>query len=135
MIQNNQVTAELLENIVDAFNRRDIEAIVNSFAEDGVFLTARGPEPWGRKLIGRKAIGEYIAQRFESIPDMRWVEGRSFAAGDRGVSEWKVMGTSVDGEEINWLGCDIWEFKDGLVINKDTYWKYIDRKKVADEYL
>jgi hypothetical protein len=35
MSKSNGLTAELLEEIVAAFNRRDIEAITGYFAEDG----------------------------------------------------------------------------------------------------
>ena len=38
----------------------------------------------------------------------------------------EVVGAPAEGEPINWLGCDVWTFRDGLVVKKDTYWKYID---------
>ncbi|MEA2778567.1 MAG: hypothetical protein QOK29_111 [Rhodospirillaceae bacterium] len=135
MSKSNGLTAELLEEIVAAFNRRDIEAITGYFAEDGVFVTARGSEPWGRRIVGPQAIGKYLEERFKVIPNMRWVDGRNWVVGNRGVSEWRVVGTSVDGEEINWLGCDIWEFRDSKIVYKDTYWKYVDRQKAPADYL
>ena len=33
--------------------------------------------------------------------------------------------TPKDGEPINWLGCDVWTFANGMVTKKDTYWKTI----------
>ncbi len=36
------VTLERLHEIADAFARRDVDGIVNSFAEDGEFRNARG---------------------------------------------------------------------------------------------
>jgi hypothetical protein len=87
MSKSNGLTAELLEEIVAAFNRRDIEAITGYFAEDGVFVTARGSEPWGRRIVGPQAIGNYLEERFKVIPNMRWVDGRNWVAGNRGVSE------------------------------------------------
>jgi ketosteroid isomerase-like protein len=41
------------------------------------------------------------------------------------MSEWVVRGTPRDGEAFEYLGCDLWEFKDGLVTKKDTYWKFV----------
>ena len=35
-------------------------------------------------------------------------------------------GTTTDGERIEVRGCDLWEFRDGLIVRKDSYWKRID---------
>ena len=50
------VTLERLHEIADAFARRDVEGIVNSFAEDGEFRNARGPHYWGESFKGKAAI-------------------------------------------------------------------------------
>ena len=50
------VTLERLHEIADAFARRDVEGIVNSFAEDGEFRNARGPDYWGQSFKGKAAI-------------------------------------------------------------------------------
>ena len=42
------VTLELMRAISAAFNSRDVERIVDCFAEDATFCLARGPEPVGR---------------------------------------------------------------------------------------
>jgi hypothetical protein len=49
------VTLERLE-IADAFARRDVDGIVNSFTEDGEFRNARGPHHWGESFKGKPAI-------------------------------------------------------------------------------
>ena len=66
------VTLGLMRKISAAFNSRDVERIVDCFAEDGVFCLARGPEPVGRTLKGKAAIRDALAARFKVIPDMRW---------------------------------------------------------------
>ena len=38
-----------------------------------------------------------------------------------------VTGKSADGTVLNYKGCDLWEFKDGLVFNKDTFWKIVQK--------
>ena len=46
------------------------------------------------------------------------------ACGDRGVSEWTITGTTVDGDVVDVRGCDIWTFDaDGLIACKDSFWK------------
>lgn len=122
-----KVTVELLDAIQGAFNARDVDAILSYFADDVEWLMARGPEAKdGRRLRGRQAIGEVLRARFEVIPDMRWEEMSHFIDGDRAASEWVVRGTNRQtGEKLELLGCDLWAFRDGKVVKKDTYWKYV----------
>ena len=65
------VTTERMREISAAFNSRDVDRIVECFAEDGVFCLARGPESVGRTLKGKAIIRRALADRFEQIPDMR----------------------------------------------------------------
>ncbi len=127
MQEPTKVTTELLDAIQDAFNRHDVAAILSYFAEDCEWLMARGPAPRdGRRCRGKAEIGEVLSARYEQIPDMRWVEMRHWIFGDdKALSEWTVQGILPDGGELDVLGCDLWEFRDGLVTKKDTYWKYV----------
>lgn len=124
-----KVTVELLDAIQDAFNRHDVNGILAYFAEDCEWLMARGPDPWeAKRLEGKAAIGKVLSERYAVIPDMRWVDMQHFISkdGNRACSEWTVKGTPKEGPPIDWLGCDIWTFRDGMVTKKDTYWKLID---------
>jgi taurine dehydrogenase small subunit len=57
---------------------------------------------------------------------MRWEEMRHWVCDEsKATSEWVVRGTPREGETFEYLGCDLWEFKNGLVAKKDTYWKFI----------
>ena len=40
------VTVATLEQILDAFNRHDLDAIMAFFAEDATLDTPRGTDPW-----------------------------------------------------------------------------------------
>jgi taurine dehydrogenase small subunit len=88
---------------------------------------ARGPkEPEGRVCKGKAEIGEVLRTRYGQIPDMRWEEMRHWICDDsKAISEWVVRGTPKGGKPFEYLGCDLWEFRDGYVTKKDTYWKYI----------
>jgi hypothetical protein len=46
--------------------------------------------------------------------------------GGRAVSEWRLAGTSVAGIRVDVMGCDLWEFRGGLVVRKDSYWKIVE---------
>jgi ketosteroid isomerase-like protein len=127
MSDGGSVTIEVLEALVEAFNAKDLDRIVAAFAEDGEFLLAAGSEPWGACFKGREAIREGLAARFAAVPDIRWTDGRHWIMGDKALSEWRVQGTLSDGGRIDCLGCDLWEFRDGKVTKKDTYYKQVKR--------
>ena len=130
MQEKREVTIALLDTIQDGFNRHDVDGILSHFSDDCEWLMARGPDPWeARRLKGKQAIGEVLSARYAVVPDMRWEDMSHFIAADgsKACSEWTVRGTPNDGSApIDWLGCDIWTFRDGWVTCKDTYWKYID---------
>jgi ketosteroid isomerase-like protein len=120
-------SVEILEAIADAFNRHDADAVMSFFTDDCVFETPRGPEPCGRRLVGAEAVREGVAARFAGIPDVHYGEGTHWVLDDRGVSEWTLTGTTTDGERLELRGCDLWTFRDGKVVKKDSYWKLVER--------
>ena len=120
------MTVETLKAIADAFNAHDLDAIMEFFADDCSFDMPRGGEPWGRRLTGKAAVREGFAARFKGLPDVHFGDDRHFVSGDRGVSEWLLTGTAPDGSRVRVRGCDLWEFRDGQVIRKDSYWKIVD---------
>jgi ketosteroid isomerase-like protein len=122
------VTIELMRKISAAFNSRDVDRIVDCFAEDGVFCLARGPESVGRTLKGKAAIRKALAARFVQIPDMRWENEDYILAGDRAISIWTVRGRGTHGEELNYQGCDIYRFEGDKIIHKNTFWKIVEHK-------
>ena len=116
---------EYLDSFAEAFNRQDVEAIVEFFAEDGEFRLAHGKDPEGTILKGKAAIGSFLKDRFETISDMRWEKPTRFFVGNRAVSEWVVKGTRPDGTTINANGCDIYTLDEhGKILIKDTFWKF-----------
>ena len=119
------VTVETMEQVLDAFNRHDLDAIMAFFAEDATFDSPRGPDPWGTRHVGKARVREGLAARFTGIPDVNYSEDRHWVHGDLGVSEWLLTGTTTAGERIAGRGCDLWEFRDGLIVCKDSYWKIV----------
>jgi steroid delta-isomerase-like uncharacterized protein len=117
------VTVETLQQVLDAFNRHDLDAIMAFFADDAVYEGPRGSAPWGTRFTGKAAVREGLAGRFAGIPDVHYAQDRHAVSGDRGFSEWLLTGTTTAGERIAVRGCDLWEFRDGLIVRKDSYWK------------
>ena len=119
------VTFEILHRVADAFARRDVDGIVNSFAEDGEFRNAKGPDYWGQSFKGKGAIRSYFEPLFASASDVKWVHTNEFICGDRAVTEWHRTATLQTGERQEWLGCDLYTFRRGLIVMKDTYIKVV----------
>ena len=101
-----QGDVEVLRQVLDGFNRHDLDAIMSHFADACVFESPRGPDRWGRRFTGRDQVRSGLAARFEGIPDVHYGDGDHFTCGTRGVSEWTITGTTVDGERVDVRGCD-----------------------------
>jgi ketosteroid isomerase-like protein len=114
---------DMLRDIATGFDTHDLDRILRHFADDAVFESPRGPNPWGQRFEGIAAIRDAFAGRFSGIPDVRYQEDEHFVSGDRGASEWTLRGTTVDGQRLEIRGCDLWTFRDGQIVKKDSYWK------------
>lgn len=126
--QDMEVTTETLKQILDAFNRHDLNAIMEFFSEDCSFDFPRGPEPWGQRFIGKAKVREALAGRFKGIPDVHYGDDRHWISsdGNMGVSEWTLTGTTTSGVSIKVNGCDLWEFSNGKISRKNSYWKIVE---------
>jgi ketosteroid isomerase-like protein len=120
------IETPVLKAFLDAFNAHDVDAIMSFFAEDCILDMPRGPDPGGRRLVGKEQVREGIRSRLEGIPDIHYGDDRHWVCGDRGVSEWTIRGTQVTGERIEVRGCDLLEFTDGKISRKDSFWKIVD---------
>ena len=120
------VSVGTLKAFLDAFNAHDTDAVMSFFAEDCVFDTPRGPAPGGRHLVGKQQAREGIQARFDGIPDIHYSDDGHWSCGDRAVSEWTIRGTQLTGEPIEVRGCDLFEFTDGKISRKDSFWKIVE---------
>jgi len=66
--KSGEVTVETLKQFLEAFNRHDLDAILTFFAEDCVMDLPRGPDPWGRRTIGKAQVRKGCLSRFEGLP-------------------------------------------------------------------
>jgi len=127
MAHGDEVTVDTLKRILEAFNRHDLDAIMAFFADDCVLEMPRGPHPWGRRLVGRVQVREGLASRFAGLPDVHYGQDSHWVCGTKGVSEWLLTGTTPDGERVEVRGCDHFEFRNGEIVRKDSYWKIVER--------
>ena len=124
--ETGSVTVALLEAIGDAFNRHDVDAIINFFAEDGMFDNAMGPEIHGQCYVGKETFRAFFSELMTSCPDVQLNAIDNRVDGNKGFSEWPRQCTLPNGEKQDWLGLDIFTFRDGLITKKDTYFKRVE---------
>ncbi len=121
-----QISIVLLKEFLEAFNRHDLEAIMDYFAEDCVFYMPRGIGPRGDRYVGKDEVRAGLSKRFEGIPDVHYGDDRHWICGDFGVSEWTLTGTALSGLRIEVRGVDLLEFVCGKITRKDSFWKIVE---------
>ena len=121
------VTRATLHAFLEAFNRHDLDAIMDFFAEECAFYMPRGAKPRGDRFAGKTAVRAGLAKRFEGIPDVHYGDDRHWVCDELGVSEWTLTGTSVAGVHLEVRGVDLLEFdRDGKITRKDSFWKIVE---------
>ena len=63
------ITHHTLEAFLDAFNRHDLDAIMDYFAEECVFYMPRGSTPRGDTYHGKVQVRAGLARRFGGVPE------------------------------------------------------------------
>ena len=120
-------TIVALKAFLDAFNRHDLDAIMEFFADDCVFYMPRGVGPRGDRFEGKAAVRAGLAKRFEGIPDVHYGDDQHWACGNFAASEWTLTGTTTAGKRLAVRGVDLLEFRDGKITRKDSFWKILDQ--------
>ena len=123
------ITVDTLKQILQEFNEHNLDAIMEHFSDDCTLDFPRGPDPFGKRYVGKEQVREGLASRFKGIPDVHYGDDRHFVSADgtRGASEWLLTGTTTAGVKVKVRGCDLWEFRDGKVTRKDAYWKIVEQ--------
>ena len=123
---SDETKVEVLRRLVDAFNRQDVAAALELFAENCVFENSRGPEPWGRRFVGKDELRQGIESRFAAIPVGEYCDVSHVVFGNRGFSEWTLRGRTADGADLDVRGCDIWTFEGDKIARKNSFWKIVE---------
>jgi ketosteroid isomerase-like protein len=112
---------DLTRRFLDAFNREDLDAVMEFFAEDGIY-----DEFNGKRNIGKVAIrAAFVPQFTGAFGTMRFLDEDLFADAMTGgvMVSWRCT-LSVHGEPTSWRGLDLMHFAGGgKLIQKLTYAK------------
>ena len=107
----------VLEAFGDAFNRKDVDAVMALMTDDCVHEST-DPAPDGVRHQGQAAVRAYWVRLFEGTPVMRFDNEDVFVCGDRATVRWTF---SWDGGHVR--GVDVFRFRDGKVAEKLSYVK------------
>jgi ketosteroid isomerase-like protein len=120
------MTVEILEAFGEALNRRDLDAAMSHFAEDGSYQASAGPALEGHDFQGRDAVRAGLETFLARYPDGRYEDVSLFVAGERGFGEWTFVGTSVHGQPVRIRGCDLYEFTGDKIKRKNAFRKQLE---------
>jgi uncharacterized protein (TIGR02246 family) len=112
---------ELTRRFVDAFNRIDLDAVMEFFADDAIY-----DEFNGRRNRGRDAIRAAFTPQFTgAFGRMQFLDDDLFidAATGKVMASWRCT-LDVKGHPTSWRGLDLLHFRpDGKLVQKLTYAK------------
>jgi len=114
-------TLAVIHRFNDAFNRHDVDAVMELMTDDCIFDNTR-PPPDGERIVGQTAVRAFWAKFFRRSPDARFDTEEIFAAGDRCVVRWTYHWVK-DGKPGHVRGVDIFRVRDGKVAEKLSYVK------------
>ena len=121
------VNIDTLKTLVKIFNDHDLDRFMDFVADDAVLEMPRGPDPWGRRYVGKVAVRDGLRSRLAGLPDVHYGSDDHYADGDMGISRWTLTGTTLAGERIEVRGCDFYAFRGDKIVGKDSYWKIVEK--------
>ena len=107
----------VVERFNDAFNRQDLDSVMELMTEDCIFEDT-DPPPDGARHQGAAAVRAGFGDFFRSTPTANFVAEEQFGIGDRAVVRW--IFTWGDGHV---RGVDVFRIRDGKVAEKLAYVK------------
>lgn len=114
-------TLDAVENFNAAFNRHDIDAIMDAMTEDCIFVSTN-PPPDGAVFECADAVRAFWKKFFAANPDAFFETEEIFASDDRCVFRW-IYRKTKDGKPWHLHGVDIFKIRDGKVAEKRSYVK------------
>ena len=121
-MSSKDVTPEFLASFTQAWNDHDVDKLMDHMAEDCVFLASVGDELDGTNWEGFETVRKGFASLWDGYPDAHFEPiGEDLIVGDRGVAEWIFSGTKAsDGTKVRARGVDVYTFKDGKILVKNS---------------
>jgi ketosteroid isomerase-like protein len=106
----------------DAFNRRDVGAIMAAMTDDCVFENTY-PPPDGERFEGQDAVGGFWERFFAAASQVTFEIEEIVACGDHVTSRWRYHWVGADGTAGYIRGVDIFRLREGKIAEKLSYVK------------
>ncbi|MDG4782290.1 nuclear transport factor 2 family protein [Micromonospora sp. WMMD961] len=115
--------ADVLRRMETAMNSHDLDALADSFAED---FHSELPIHPGRSFTGREQMRKNWAFLFAHVPDLAARVLQSVSDGNQVWSEWKIHGTTVDGNRYLSRGVTIMRLHEDRIASVRFYLDDVD---------
>jgi steroid delta-isomerase-like uncharacterized protein len=117
---------KLLRKWIDAFTKKDLEAVMDCYADDAVNFQVAAGEP----AVGKEQIRKDTIEFFKGFPDSYSIVENIAADEDWAAWEWlgggsftgEFYGSQPTGKSYELRGCGFFQFKDGKIILQRGYW-------------
>jgi uncharacterized protein (TIGR02246 family) len=111
---------DLTRRFVDAFNRNDLDAVMDFFSDDAVY-----DEFNGRRNVGKASIRAAFTPQFTgAFGAMQFLDDDVFVDEDASkvMASWRCTLT-IKSQPTSWRGLDLIHFAAGKIVQKLTYAK------------
>lgn len=115
-------TLEAVSRFNEAFNRHDVDGVMEAMTDDCIFENTC-PPPDGERFEGAVSLRALWKRFFTSSPDARFTVEEVFAAGNRCVVRWRYDWMGESGVPGHIRGVDLFRVKNGKVAEKLAYVK------------
>lgn len=117
---------KLIRKWIEAFTKKDLEAVINCYADDAVNFQVAAGEP----AVGKEQIRQDTAEFFRGFPDSYSTVENIIADEDWAAWEWNGGGTfsgefygvQPTGKFFELRGCGFFQFENGKIILQRSYW-------------
>ena len=121
---NDHTNVEVIQQLHDAFVRRDTQAILDLQAEDTEW-SAAGPAdriPWAEPRRGRAGVVEFLKVRSECLKVESFADLEFLAQGDKVVVLGHQKGTSVaSGKPFDMEFVQVWTLREAKITKLRSY--------------
>lgn len=112
----------LISNFNQAFNRHDIDAMMEMMTEDCIFENTY-PPPDGTRFDGKASVKTFWILFFQSSPHAQIEIEEIFESKDRVIQRWVYHWQETSGKNGYVRGVDLFTIRDGLILEKLSYVK------------
>jgi cation diffusion facilitator family transporter len=121
MTASSDDTIAAVDRFNDAFNRHDVDAVMEAMTDDCVFENTSPPN--GQRYEGPEQVRAAWEEFFAAAPTAHFDGEDVIATGDRCVVQWRYTWTNDDGTTSALRGVDVLRVRDDRIAEKFAYVK------------